>query len=393
MNRPARIALEDGRIFEGVAFAGDGEVFGEIVFNTSMTGYQEILTDPSYHQQIVTLTYPLIGNYGISPDDVESATIRPSALLIGECSRRASNWRAATTLREFLESAGVLGVHQVDTRAITLHIRSRGAMRAVVSTLDLDPVRLVEKAQAWPGFLGRDIAAEVSTPTPYRWPGPHARVAAFSRVAADSRGAWDAVVFAAPPAAPRPRVAVLDCGLKFNQLRILSRLGCDLEIWPMHTPAHAILASRPNGIFISNGPGDPAGVAPVVSNLRTLLEANLPTFGICFGHQLLGLAFGGRTYKLKFGHRGANQPVLDRRTGRVEITSQNHGFAVDIESLPSEVDTTHINLNDGTSEGLQHRERPVFSVQYHPEAAPGPHDAASLFVQFVRSLRSSGVSQ
>lgn len=388
MNRPALIALEDGRVFEGRAFAGDSEVYGEIVFNTSMTGYQEILTDPSYHQQIVTLTYPLIGNYGISPEDMESASVRPSALLIGECSRRASNWRARATLAEFLETAGVVGVHEVDTRAITLHIRSRGAMRAVVSTRDLDAASLVEKARAWPGFLGRDIAAEVSTTVPYRWPSAHATVAGFSRVAADGRGAWDAVLPAARNDARRPRVAVLDCGLKFNQLRILARLGCDLDVWPMHTPAGRILATRPDGLFISNGPGDPAGVAPVVSNLRTLLAAHLPTFGICFGHQLLGLAFGGHTFKLKFGHRGANQPVLDRRNGRVEITSQNHGFAVEIESLPPEVETTHINLNDGTSEGLRHRERPVFSVQYHPEAAPGPHDAASLFVEFVRGLRT-----
>jgi len=393
MNRPALIALEDGRVFEGRAFAGEGEVFGELVFNTSMTGYQEILTDPSYHQQIVTLTYPLIGNYGIAPDDIESAAVRPSALLIGECSRRASNWRARSTLAEFLEAAGVLGIHEVDTRAITLHIRSRGAMRAVVSTRDLDPARLVEKARAWPGFLGRDIAAEVSTPAPYRWPGPHAPVAGFSRVSADGRGAWDSVLPSDPVLTSRPRVAVLDCGLKFNQLRILARLGCELDVWPMHTPAEAILATRPDGLFISNGPGDPAGVGPVVSNLRTLLSANLPTFGICFGHQLLGLALGGRTFKLKFGHRGANQPVLDRRSGRVQITSQNHGFAVAIESLPPEVETTHINLNDGTSEGLRHRERPLFSVQYHPEAAPGPHDAAPLFLEFVRSLRVSERSQ
>jgi carbamoyl-phosphate synthase small subunit len=385
MGKKAIIALEDGRTFEGEAFAGEGEVFGELVFNTSMTGYQEILTDPSYHQQIVTLTYPLIGNYGINPEDMESTQIRPAALIIGEYSRIPSNWRCRMTLKDFLESQGKIGVHQVDTRAITLHIRSLGAMKCVVSTGDGDPQRLVEKARAWPGFVGRDIASEVSTPTRYRWPGPHGAYQKFSLIAAEGMRAYDNV-FRRPPDPLRFRVAVLDCGLKVNQLRLLERLGCELEVFPMRTPAEEILETKPDGFFISNGPGDPAGVMPIISNLRKIAQSGLPTFGICFGHQLLGLAFGGRTYKLKFGHRGANQPVLDHTTGRVEITSQNHGFAVDIASLPPEVETTHINLNDQTSEGLRHRELPVFSVQYHPEAAPGPHDATYLFERFVKMM-------
>ena len=384
----AVVALEDGRFFEGESFTGDGEAFGEIVFNTSMTGYQEILTDPSYHQQIVTLTYPLIGNYGVHPQDAESAAVRPAALLVGECSRVHSSWRARGSLREFLQAHGTLGVHNVDTRAITLHIRSRGAMRCVVSTIDLDPQRLVEKARAWPGFIGRDIAGEVTSAVSYKWPGPYSEVAPFSPASAEGMGSWDAVLPVESVGGRRFRVAVLDCGLKFNQLRILARLGCDLTVFPIYTSAEEILRTRPDGFFISNGPGDPAGMGAVAMNIRKIVETGLPTFGICFGHQLLGLAFGGRTFKLKFGHRGANQPVLDRRTGCVEITSQNHGFAVDIESLPPEVETTHINLNDGTSEGMQHRHKPVFSVQYHPEAAPGPHDAAPHFRRFI-SLMSN----
>lgn len=386
--KKAIIALEDGKTFESEAFAGAGEAYGELVFNTSMTGYQEILTDPSYHEQIVTLTYPLIGNYGINPEDVESARIRPSALVIGEYSRIPSNWRSRMTLKEYLESQGKIGVHHVDTRAITLHIRSLGAMKCVISTEDENKERLVEKARAWPGFVGRDIASEVSTTERYTWPGPHRGYEEFPLIAREGVRAYDRV-FGRPPEPLRFRVAVLDCGLKVNQLRLLTRLGCRCEVFPMRTPAEEILETQPDGFFISNGPGDPAGVMPIISNLRKIVMSGLPTFGICFGHQLLGLAFGGRTYKLKFGHRGGNQPVLDRTTGRVEITSQNHGFAVDIESLPPEVETTHINLNDRTSEGLRHRELPVFAVQYHPEAAPGPHDATYLFERFVNLMRAA----
>ncbi len=381
----AHIALEDGRVFEGEAFAGAGEAYGELVFNTSMTGYQEILTDPSYHQQIVTLTYPLIGNYGVNPEDAESGDIRPAALIVGEACARPSNWRARMSLREYLEARGRIGVHHVDTRAITLHIRSRGAMKCLVSTLDEPPARLVEKARAWPGFVGRDIASEVSTPVRYTWPGPHSERSSFPLVAEEGERAYDHLL-PAPLSAPRFRVAVLDCGLKLNQLRILARLGCVCEVFPMSASVEEILAVKPDGLFISNGPGDPAGVGQTVSNLWKMVSSGLPTFGICFGHQLLARALGGTTYKLKFGHRGANQPVLNRVTGKVEITSQNHGFAVDIASLPPEVETTHINLNDRTSEGLRHRELPAFSVQYHPEAAPGPHDATYLFRCFVELM-------
>ena len=385
MKSKAIIALEDGTWFEGETFAGSGEVYGELVFNTSMTGYQEILTDPSYHGQIVTLTYPLIGNYGISNEDMESWRPHAAALVVGECSRIPSNWRASCSLPAYLEERGLIGVDHIDTRAVTLHIRSRGAMKCVLSTTDSDPQSLIEKARASAGLVGRDLATEVSVPKRYSWPGPHAAFENFSTIA-QGRKAWDGLLGAG--AAPRRyRVAVLDCGIKLNQLRLLSRLGCDLEIFPNGTSATEVLEWKPDGIFISNGPGDPEGVPRTVANIRMLIETGVPTFGICFGHQLLGLAFGGKTYKLKFGHRGANQPVLDRRTGKVEITSQNHGFAVDIQSLdPDLVETTHINLNDQTSEGMRHRKLPVFSVQYHPEAAPGPHDSTYLFREFMEHL-------
>lgn len=385
MNDNAIIALEDGTCFEGRAFAGSGEIFGELVFNTSMTGYQEILTDPSYHEQIVTLTYPLIGNYGINPEDVESSSVRPAGLVVGECSRVTSNWRSRMTLKDYLERSGRLGVHQVDARAITLHIRSRGAMKCVVSTTDLDRASLVKKANDWPGFVGRDIASEVSTKERYRWPGPHKDHQVFSPVGENDLRAYDKH-FGRPADAARFRVAVLDCGLKANQLRLMARLGCELEIFPMWTDAAEILDTKPHGFFISNGPGDPAAVPHVVSNIRKIVESGVPTFGICFGHQLLGQAFGGRTYKLKFGHRGGNQPVKDLTTGKVEITSQNHGFAVDLDSLPDSVETTHVNLNDNTSEGLRHKTLKAFSVQYHPEACPGPHDSTYLFERFMEAM-------
>ena len=382
----ALIALDDGTCWEGRAFAGDGEVSGELVFNTSMTGYQEILTDPSYHQQVVTLTYPLIGNYGINEEDLESTSPHAAGLVVGECSRIPSNWRATKPLPKYLDQYGMIGVDQVDTRSITLHIRSRGAMKCVVSSKDLDRNSLAEKARAWPGFIGRDIACEVSTKTRYKWPGPHNEHQAFSTITGDGLKAYDHW-FGRSPDAPRFRVAVLDCGIKVNQLRLMARLGCDLEVFPMATSAEEILATKPDGFFISNGPGDPAGVRHVVSNIRKIIESGLPTFGICFGHQLLGLAFGGKTYKLKFGHRGANQPVKDLTTGKVEITSQNHGFCVDLSSLdPNLVETTHINLNDKTSEGMRHKRLPAFAVQYHPEACPGPHDSTYLFERFMKLM-------
>ncbi len=388
MPRHARaiLALEDGTFFEGRSFAGEGEVFGELVFNTSMTGYQEILTDPSYNQQIITFTYPLIGNYGISPEDMESWRPHATALVVSECSRLPSNRRASVSLPEFMESKGILGAEGFDTRAITLHIRDKGAMRSVLSTRDGDPARLAAKAKAWAGFIGLDISREVSTQTRYGWPGPHAHLESFSTLDMAGRKAWDRWFAACASPAPR-RVAVLDCGCKLNQLRLLARLNCTLEIFPNFASADEVLDWKPDGFFISNGPGDPAGVPHIVEQIRRIVNAGIPTFGICFGHQLLAQAFGGRTYKLKFGHRGANQPVLDRTTGKVEITSQNHGFAVDMNSLsPDDVEHTHINLNDQTSEGLAHRRLPAFSVQYHPEAAPGPHDSTYLFQRFMKRM-------
>ena len=364
--KKALIALEDGTLFEGRAFAGSGEAYGELVFNTSMTGYQEILTDPSYHGQIVTLTYPLIGNYGVNPEDEESTRPHAAGLIVGECSRIASNFRHTATLPQYLARHHILGVDHVDTRAITLHIRSLGAMKCVLSTTDLDPASLVQKAKDSPGLVGRDLATAVSTPQRYTW---------------KEHGRGEKKPAAEAPA--RFRVAVLDCGLKHNQLRLMARRGCALEVFPAAARATDILAAKPDGFFISNGPGDPAGVPQIVQTVKDVIATGLPTFGICFGHQLLGQAFGGRTYKLKFGHRGGNQPVMDLTTRKVEITSQNHGFAVDLASLPADVETTHINLNDKTSEGLRHRRLPVFSVQYHPEAAPGPHDADYLFDRFI----------
>ncbi len=355
----ALIALEDGTVFEGRSFTGPGESQGELVFNTSMTGYQEILTDPSYNGQIVTLTYPLIGNYGVNAEDVESYQPHAKGLVVGECSRITSNWRCTQTLPDYLRDAGILGVDQVDCRAITLHIRSKGAMKCVMSTQELNPANLVRRAKESPGLVGRDLVTEVSTRQRYLFPG-------------SEKGTR--------------KIAVLDCGIKTNQLRILRDLGCQLHVFPNQLKADDILGLKPDGFFLSNGPGDPEGVPQLVAELRKIVTSGLPTFGICFGHQLLGLALGGKTYKLKFGHRGGNQPVIELATGRVDITSQNHGFAVDIKSLPDEVETTHINLNDKTSEGQRHKKLPVFSVQYHPEAAPGPNDAYHLFERFVQMV-------
>ena len=356
----ALIALEDGTVFEGRSFTGAGEASGELVFNTSMTGYQEILTDPSYNGQIVTLTYPLIGNYGVNEEDVESYKAHAAGLVVGECSRVASNWRSTQSLPDYLQRHGILGIEGVDGRAITLHIRSRGAMKCVMSTQELDPARLVQKAKDSPGLVGRDLVTEVSTKKPYVFEG-------------SEQGAM--------------KVAVLDNGIKTNQLRIMRDLGMRLHVFPNTAKADDILAIKPDGFFLSNGPGDPEGVPHMIGEIRRVVNTGVPTFGICFGHQLLGLAFGGRTFKLKFGHRGANQPVIETATGRVDITSQNHGFAVDIASLPAEVETTHINLNDRTSEGQRHTKLPVFSVQYHPEAAPGPNDAFHLFQRFVQLIQ------
>jgi len=355
----ALIALEDGRIFRGRSFGARGECCGEAVFNTSMTGYQEILTDPSYASQIVTMTYPHIGNYGVNPEDVESARIQVRALVVKECCHVPSSWRATQSLPDYLTAQGILGIEGVDTRALTRHIRLAGAMKAAISTDGKSADELVAMAQAWQGLVGQDLVKDVTCPEPYDWEAP-----------ADGRF----------------RVVVYDFGVKYNILRMLTAAGCQVTVVPGTTSAEAVLEREPDGIMLSNGPGDPAGVPHIVAELQKLI-GKLPIFGICLGHQLLSLALGGKTYKLKFGHRGANHPVRETATGRVDITSQNHGFCVDIDSLPTgDVELTHVNLNDQTLEGFRHRELPLFAVQYHPEAAPGPHDAAELFERFTAMM-------
>lgn len=370
----ALIALEDGTIFEGRSFTGSGEAIGEIVFNTSMSGYQEILTDPSYTGQIVTMTYPLIGNYGVNSLDMESGSVHPRAFLIKEYNGYPSNYRSERSLAEFLIEYGVLGVEGFDTRALVRHIRTKGAMKGVISTDDLDPASLVSRAGAWSGLVGQDMVSQVSCLEPYGWAG-NAVVPGTNFSTAQSG--------LANPC----KVVAFDFGLKYNQARILTEKGCQVQVVPASTDAATVLAMNPDGIFLSNGPGDPEGVPEVVATIRDLLGKK-PIFGICLGHQILGLAYGGSTYKLKFGHRGGNQPVKNLDSGRVEITSQNHGFAVDMGSLdPSEVELTHINLNDGSVEGMRHLKYPAFSVQYHPEHAPGPHDAMYLFDRFIEMMR------
>jgi carbamoyl-phosphate synthase small subunit len=371
----AILALEDGTVFEGKSFGFPGEKTGELVFNTSMTGYQEILTDPSYKGQIVIMTYPLIGNYGINKEDIESQTPKVEGFIIKENSSLFSNWRGECSLSEYLIAHRVMGVEGMDTRALTKHIREKGAMKAILSTEDQDRHRLIEKAKASPGLIGRDLVQEVTCNTPYEW--KEGLLSEFS------------LPFPSPsPFERQMRVVVMDFGVKYNILRSLRQLGCEVIVVPASSKTEQILSYQPDGILLSNGPGDPEGVPYAIETVKELLEQK-PIFGICLGHQLLGLALGGKTFKLKFGHRGANQPVKDLRTGRVMITSQNHGFCVDLESLdPKEVELTQINLNDQTLEGMRHKKLPVFSVQYHPEASPGPHDTQYLFEEFIKMMKS-----
>lgn len=362
--KPALLVLEDGRAFRGRAWGADGEACGEMVFNTSMSGYQEVLTDPSYAGQIVCMTYPLIGNYGVNRADEESARPWVEGFVVREASRLASNWRSEESLDSYLKRWNVPAVEHIDTRALVRHIRDKGAMRACVSSIDLDEKSLLEKARASAPMENRELASAVTTPRAYE----------VSAVGEE-----------------RFRVVCYDFGVKRNSLSELAALGCRVTVVPASTPAADVLAMRPDGVYLSNGPGDPASMTEVVSEIGNLVKEGVPTFGICFGHQLLGRAFGGETYKLRFGHRGGNQPVKDLLSGKVEITSHNHGFAVSMESLPAEVEVTHVNLNDGCVEGMRHKRLPVISVQYHPEAAPGPHDAEHHFRRFVELMEQKAV--
>lgn len=366
----AALALADGRIFYGQALGACGEVSGEVVFNTSMSGYQEILTDPSYRGEIVTMTYPLIGNYGINREDVESSRPHLSGFIVKEACDIPSNWRSEMSLDAYLKENNVIGLSGIDTRALVRHIRDKGAQTGILSTLDMDAASLVAKAKAAPSIVGKDLVREVTCDSPYEW----------------DQGTWDlAAGYEKAQSPAKYKVVAYDFGIKFNILRNLVSQGCAVTVVPASTPANEVLAMNPDGVFLSNGPGDPEPITYAQENISGLL-GKVPLFGICLGHQLLSIALGGKTYKLKFGHRGGNQPVRRGDGHNVEITSQNHGFAVDADSLQDDAFVTHINLNDNTVEGLRHKTLPAFSVQYHPEASPGPHDANYLFGEFIRLM-------
>jgi carbamoyl-phosphate synthase small subunit len=380
----ALLALEDERTFACRSFTGAGEISGEVVFNTSMTGYQEILTDPSYKGQLVTMTYPLIGNYGVNKEDPESDRIQASALIVREYQEFPSNFRSVMSLADYLTKAGVLGVDELDTRALTRHIRKKGAMRAAISSIDLNPASLAEKARKIPAMTGCDLVRDVSTHMPYFWKNGQAVPLSDTFLHPLNTDIWQSTP---PGPACSFSVVAFDFGIKKNILRYLEGKNCDILVVPAETSATTIRALQPDGIFLSNGPGDPESVTYAVETIRELLGYR-PMFGICLGHQLLALALGGKTHKLKFGHRGSNQPVRYLPTGHVEITSQNHGFVVDPESLDiREIEITHINLNENSLEGFRHRTYPIIAVQYHPEAAPGPHDAAYLFDEFITMMK------
>jgi carbamoyl-phosphate synthase small subunit len=379
----AILALEDGSVFHGEAFGARATSCGEVCFNTSMTGYQEILTDPSYKGQIVAMTYPLIGNYGVNRQDVESWRPHVAGFVIRELSPVVSNWRADLALGDYLEENGIPGIQGVDTRALTRKLRVRGAMKGVISTEGMGDVEAVERANGWQGLVGVDYVKEVTHKTAFHWDEKDGQSANF-RLARGTEGGEPREFRDPLPPADIPIVAY-DYGMKYNILRRLRQHGFSVQVVPATTPAAEALKHRPAGIFLSNGPGDPSALGYAVDAVRDLLKSGVPIFGICLGHQILGQAFGGRTFKLKFGHRGANQPVKDLASGRVEITSQNHGFAVDPKTLPGDVEVDRVNLNDQTVEGMRHKSRPVFCVQYHPEASPGPHDSTPLFAEF-RSL-------
>jgi len=374
----ALLALEDGRCFEGESFGDSGAAFGEVCFNTSMTGYQEVLTDPSYKGQIVAMTYPLIGNYGVNGLDQESDRPHVHGFVIEELSGIPSSWRSETSLDAYLKRWNILGIQGIDTRALTRHLREKGAMKGILTTEEMSVGEAVRQAAGTEGVIGMDYVRDVTTPTPYEW---------------DAEGtasrAWTTEGSGAAAEDARYDIVAYDFGLKRNILRNLRQRGFKVRVVPAGTSAKEVLALNPDGVFLSNGPGDPAALGYIYNELGGLIGRK-PIFGICLGHQLLAYAFGGRTFKLKFGHHGGNQPVKDLKTGRVAITAQNHGFAVDAESLPANVEVTHINLNDQTVEGMRHREHPIFSVQYHPEAAPGPHDAEYFFSQFAKLIDDAG---
>ena len=366
----AKLALEDGTVFTGRSFGASGERVGEVVFNTALSGYQEILTDPSYKGQIVTMTCPHIGNYGVNEEDVESAKPWVEGFVSREFSSTPSNHRSTQTLDAYLKKHGIVAIDDIDTRALTRRLRIAGAMNGVLSTVDLDDASLVAKAKNAPSMAGLDLVKEVT-----------------SREAKP----WREFVGAGPGGKKgRHKVALFDCGAKWNIVRLLAESGCDVTVYPASTPAEVVLKEKPDGVFLSNGPGDPAVVTYLIDTMKKILKKDIPTFGICLGHQILGLALGAKTYKLKFGHHGANHPVKRTETGQVEITSQNHGFAVDEKSLPGTgIEITHVNLNDGTIEGFKHKSMPAFCVQYHPEAAPGPHDSRYLFEHFTKLMEGA----
>lgn len=370
MTNQAKLALEDGTVYTGRAFGAAGETFGEVVFNTSMTGYQEVLTDPSYKGQIVAMTYPLIGNYGINEEDRESRRPQVEGFIVRELTRLPSNFRSHGSLDAYLAANNILGIEGIDTRALVRRLRVRGAMTGVLSTTNLDDALLVKKARTSPSIVGRDLVRTVVPGESFPW------TEGFNSPFASQEF---------QPGTNRPHVVALDFGMKWNIPRCLVQAGCRVTVMPGTASADQVLAHQPDGIFLSNGPGDPEPLRYAIDTIRQLAERK-PMFGICLGHQLLGLALGAKTFKLKFGHRGANQPVLNQRTGKVEITTQNHGFAVATDSLPADLEPTHINLNDGTLEGMRHRRLPLFSVQYHPEASAGPHDSTYLFDEFRRSM-------
>ena len=367
----AVLALADGRIFEGTAFGAQGEVGGEVVFNTSMTGYQEVITDPSYYGQMVVMTYPLIGNYGVNLEDLESDRPHLSAFIIKELSTISSNWRSQGTLHDFLFDHGVVGIQGIDTRALTRHIRTTGAQQAILSTLPTDHQILIERANCLPVLEGRDLVKEVTCKEPYEWNEGEWKLKdgkSYFHKQSDNKSKYFVVAY--------------DFGIKRNILRKLSQSGCRVKVVPASMPADSVLAMKPNGVFLSNGPGDPAAVKYASENVKYLI-GKLPLFGICLGHQILTIALGASTYKLKYGHHGGNQPVIDLKTRKVEITAQNHGFAVDATTINKDYNVTLINLNDNTVEGIQHNSLPIMSIQYHPEASPGPHDSSYLFKEFT----------